>query len=234
MKKILLSVLIFSHFILFSQESLSFKVEKAVYKPGGKELNLDLAITNNSDKAVYIIKPQNFFFDLYYDRNNYLERYAGLSTYPYKIKSIPNKKCKLDSDEGYENELIGFYTGDGFKVLNYIVKIPPHETMEFKNIKIDAYKNFCKKRKYKIGIEYAPEFRFEKNLIEDLKTKTNAVERATKELNDYLYNNELEKYKLSQDKNLKRLQTHLDIIQELQKTENKKFESDAIKAQALK
>ena len=175
MKKIKLFLLFtFITLVTFGQNELSFDITKAEYKSDEQYLKIDLIVKNNTDSIVFFIKPKNYFFDKHYDKRNQLG-FHGLKVAPYNLKITSNKKCKLN-DEGYAQIM---QDNDQTHLKSEMVELNPKESKTYKNIKIERFDgNFCKKREYKIQLNYKHNVQIMDNkLVTEIKEKYEIIKK---------------------------------------------------------
>ena len=227
MKKIKLFVIFsFLSLLTFGQSELSFNIVKAEYKANEQYLKIDLIVKNNTDSTAFFIKPKNYFFDKHYDKRNQLG-FHGLNIAPYNLKITSNKKCKTNN-EGYVQPM---QDNDQTHLKSEMVEIKPNESKTYKNIKIERFDgNFCKKREYKIQLNYKHNVQIMDNkLVTEIKEKYDLIKKETKELNFILYYN-ASSYRSTEKDNFKKLNEFLKKIPKMKTLNNKEFSSNSILA----
>lgn len=146
----ILLITFISNCYLFGQKNtIELNIKKAVYEIGTSTITIDLEFINNSLDTVYLIKPQNIFFDKHYDFS--VINYPQLSSYPYTIKIESNKKCTEETGARVVQNLMGEKTIDNDEILI----INPNDKKTVNDIKIEYdYIKFCNIEKYTVKIFY--------------------------------------------------------------------------------
>ncbi len=84
-------ILIKSSCFFGQQNTVKLKVKEANYEIGTSKIIIDLEFVNTSKDTLYLIKPQNIFFENHYQGS--VPIYPQLTNYPYKMSLESNKKC---------------------------------------------------------------------------------------------------------------------------------------------
>lgn len=146
---LLLLTFISTCYLFGQQNAIELKIKKAVYEIETSSLTIDLEFKNTSSDTLYLIKPQNTFFDKHYQFD--VIDYPQLSAYPYSIIIESNNKCSEESIVRMIQNLNGEKSIDN----DDIFIIYPREKKVFKNIIIE-YEDikFCNIGKYSVKILY--------------------------------------------------------------------------------
>ncbi|MFP2996226.1 hypothetical protein ABN763_09945 [Spongiivirga sp. MCCC 1A20706] len=233
MRKLLSIIILVSNFsVCLAQEELSITIKEASYKAKESTINLSLTFTNNTQKAIYIVKPQSFLFDKHLDLNNQLEHH-GLDIAPFKLTITSNKKCKV-SEEGYV-QIMDDGSGNQMNLISDLVKIEAGQSESFENIKIERYDGvFCNKRTFSISLTYNPQFYFiEENELADLTKRYNEIKDKTRILNRMLYYS-LTRYQSTEKDNFKKLNDLFGDLAIMKSLNGKTYTSNSIVATELK
>ncbi len=233
MRKLLsIAILISSFSVCLAQEELSIIIKEASYKTKESTINLSLSFTNNTQKAIYIVKPQSFLFDKHLDLNNQLEHH-GLNIAPFKLNIASNKKCKV-SDEGYI-QIMDDGSGNQMNLLSDFYKIEAGTSESFDNISIKRYDGtFCKNRDFTIKVSYQPQFHIiDDSTLKELKEKYTLIKKETEKLNRILYYSAT-RYQSTEKDNFKKLNDLFDDLAIMKSLNGKTFISNSIIATELK
>ncbi len=131
------------------QNTFELKVKAANYEIGTSKIIIDLEFINTSNDTLYLIQPQNIFFDKHYQGS--VPNYPQLTNYPYKMSLESNKKCL---DEEVARPVMSISTNKNVGNEDFFI-IYPNETKVFNGILINVDDiQFCDIGKYFVKIEY--------------------------------------------------------------------------------
>lgn len=187
------------------KQAISLTLINSQYSTDNSILSFDLKFKNNTDSAVYILKPETRFFNITYKEVDVLGMY-GLSKYPYQLSF---KDCKINVKE----QIAISESGNQFELLRFFIRIPPNSIETFKNIKIVMREGaFCKNQTPDVQLKYNPEFMdFERYNSTVLKRQFELVSRETINLDNMLTHEGRMLY-LSESENFKKLNEFIRLI----------------------
>lgn len=153
MKKTFYTILLLtftSNISLFGQnQPLELTIKKAVFEAGTTTLTIDLEYINKSTDTLYLVQPQNIFFDKHY--RDVIIDYPQLNSYPYTLKLESNNVCTDGEVIRFLSNLAGKKAIDSSELLILL----PGGAKTISNIQIDYEGNlFCNDVTYNVKIFY--------------------------------------------------------------------------------